>query len=106
MVTGLRILNGGGRSKVRAAHIWPVGAGGPDVVQSGLALAGTVHWLFGRRLIALTDDYRLLVSHNKAPSELRGLFAGQMDRIRLPVDRHLWPNPTYVARHRETFAAA
>jgi putative restriction endonuclease len=44
-------------------------------VQNGLALSGTVHWLFDRHLISLTDDYRLLVSHNKVPAELRGLFA-------------------------------
>ncbi|RYE53877.1 MAG: HNH endonuclease, partial [Hyphomicrobiales bacterium] len=31
-VTGLRIINGGGRAEVQAAHIWSVGEGGPDVV--------------------------------------------------------------------------
>ncbi|MDB5444667.1 MAG: endonuclease [Phenylobacterium sp.] len=47
-VTRLRIINGGGRSEVQAAHIWGVGEGGPDVVQNGLALSGTIHWLFDR----------------------------------------------------------
>jgi len=79
-------------------------SGGPDVVQNGLALSGTVHWLFDRHLISLTDDYRLLVSHNKVPSELRGLFARQMDRVNLPKDARLWPHPTYIARHREAFS--
>ena len=102
-VTGLRIINGGGRSEVQAAHIWGVGEGGPDVVQNGLALSGTVHWLFDRHLISLTDDYRLLVSHNKVPAELRSLFEKQMDRIHLPTDERLWPHPTYVERHREAY---
>jgi putative restriction endonuclease len=102
-VTRLRIINGGGRSEVQAAHIWPVGDGGPDVVQNGIALSGTIHWLFDRHLISLTDDYRLLVSHNKVPGELRGLFANQMDRIHLPTDPRLRPHPTYVARHRQAF---
>ena len=102
-VTGLRIINGGGRSEVQAAHIWPVGDGGPDVVQNGIALSGTIHWLFDRHLISLTDDYRLLVSHNKVPSELRGLFANQMDRIHLPTVPRLRPHPAYVARHRHAF---
>jgi putative restriction endonuclease len=105
-VTGLRIINGGGRSEVQAAHIWGVGQGGPDVVQNGLALSGTVHWLFDRHLISLTDDYRLLVSHNKVPAELRVLFERQMDRIHLPKDERLWPHPTYVERHREGYLAA
>ena len=105
-VTGLRIINGGGRSEVQAAHIWGVGEGGPDVVQNGLALSGTVHWLFDRHLISLTDDYRLLVSHNKVPAELRVLFERQMDRIHLPKDERLWPHPTYIERHREGYLAA
>ncbi len=105
-VTGLRIINGGGRSDVQAAHIWSVGDGGPDVSQNGLALSGTVHWLFDRHLIALTDDYRLLVSHDKAPPDLRVLFERQMDRIHLPKDERLWPHKTYVEMHRERFIAA
>lgn len=105
-VTGLRIINGGGRSEVQAAHIWGVGEGGPDVVQNGIALSGTIHWLFDRHLISLTDDYRLLVSHNKAPAELRVLFEKQLDRIQLPKDSRLRPHPTYVEKHRERFLAA
>jgi DDE superfamily endonuclease len=40
-------------------------------------------------LISLTDHYRLrlLVSHNKVPGELRGLFGKQMDRIHLIFPR-------------------
>lgn len=105
-VTGLRIINGGGRSEVQAAHIWGVGEGGPDVVQNGIALSGTVHWLFDRRLISLTNEYRLLVSHNKVPAELRVLFERQLDRIHLPKDERLWPHPAYIERHRERFMAA
>lgn len=105
-VTGLRIINGGGRSEVQAAHIWGVGEGGPDVVQNGLALSGTVHWLFDRHLISLTDDYRLLVSHNKVPTELRALFERQMDRIHLPKDERCWPHPTYLKKHRERYIGA
>lgn len=73
-VTGLRIVNGSGKAEVQAAHIWPVAEGGPDVVQNGIALSGTVHWLFDRHLISLTDDYGLLVSHNRVPHELQHLF--------------------------------
>ncbi|WP_370073373.1 HNH endonuclease [Sinorhizobium fredii] len=103
-ITGLRIVNGGGKSEAQAAHIWSVADGGPDVVQNGIALSATVHWLFDRHLISLTDDYRILVSHNKVPSELRTLFAKQMDRIHLPAEERLWPHPAYVARHREKFS--
>jgi putative restriction endonuclease len=102
-ITGLRMVNGGGKAEVQAAHIWSVAAGGPDVVQNGLALSGTVHWLFDRHLISLTDDYGLLVSHNRVPSELRSLFQNQLQRIRLPKDETLWPRPRYIQQHRAAF---
>lgn len=72
-------------------------------MQNGIALSGTVHWLFDRHLISLSNDYRLLVAHNRVPSELRGLFANQIERIRLPADRRLWPSSKYIERHREAF---
>jgi putative restriction endonuclease len=99
-ITGLRMVNGGGKAEVQAAHIWSVAAGGPDVVQNGLALSATVHWLFDRHLISLTDDYGLLVSHNRVPGELRPLFERQLQQIRLPKQRALWPRPRYIQQHR------
>lgn len=60
--TGLRLINGGGRPEVEAAHIIPVERGGNDSVQNGIALSGTVHWMFDRGLLSLADDYRILCS--------------------------------------------
>lgn len=105
-VTGMRIINGGGRAEAQAAHIVPVAEGGPDIVQNGIALSATVHWLFDRHLISIGEDWRLLVSHNKVPAELCGLMTGHAETIRLPCDRDLWPDPRFVAHHRERFASA
>jgi putative restriction endonuclease len=103
-VTGLRIVNGGGKAEAQAAHIWPVGDGGPDVVQNGIALSATAHWLFDRHLISLTDEFSLLVSHNKVPAELRNLFPAMGERVRLPGDPRNWPHRDYLTRHRARFA--
>jgi len=99
-VTGLCIRNGGGRPEVDAAHIWSVEDGGPDVVNNGLALSKTVHWLFDRGLIGVRDDYSLVVSHNKLPETMRGLLAPQEQLIRLPRDKRHWPSPRFIAIHR------
>lgn len=104
-VTGLRMVNGGGRAEVQAAHVKPVAVGGPDVVQNGIALSATVHWLFDRHLISIDEDYRLIVSHNRVPTELRNLFRPEHERLFLPDDRRLWPHPAFVAHHREVYAA-
>ena len=104
-VTRLRIINGGGKAEVQAAHMLPVADGGPDIVQNGIALSGTVHWLFDRHLISLTDNFELLVAHNRVPAELRALFTDATRRIHLPDARRLWPHPKYVRLHRERFAS-
>ena len=102
-VTGLKIINGGGRAEVQAAHIKPVSAGGPDIVQNGIALSATVHWLFDRHLISINDDYELLVAHNRVPEELRRLFRPGTIGLHLPSDRRLWPRPSFLAYHREAY---
>jgi len=104
-VTGIRIVNGGGRVEAQAAHIGSVESGGPDVVQNGLALSATAHWLFDRHLISLTDNLGLLVSHNRVPTEFQPLFKNQLERIHLPEDRNLWPHLPYVQRHRSVYMA-
>ena len=103
-VTGLRMVNGGGKAEAQAAHIWSVAEGGPDVVQNGIALSATAHWLFDRYLISLDEDCRLLVSHNKVPSELIRLFPAPGEQVRLPTNPCLHPRPDYIARHRARFA--
>ena len=105
-VTGLKIVNGGGRAEVQAAHIMPVAAGGPDLVQNGIALSATVHWLFDRHLISVDENYGLIVSHNRVPSELRNLFRPEREGLHLPHDRRLWPGQSFLAHHREAFVSA
>jgi putative restriction endonuclease len=58
-MSGLALRNGGGRPEVEAAHIVPVEAAGPDTVRNGLALSGTVHWMFDRGLVSVDDDGKI-----------------------------------------------
>jgi putative restriction endonuclease len=54
-MTGLRLINGGGRPEVEAAHIRPVGNDhdGPDSVRNGIALSRSIHWMFDRGIFSL-----------------------------------------------------
>lgn len=61
-LTGMKLINGGGRAEAQAAHIMSVEAGGSDVVNNGIALSGTVHWMFDRGLISLSDEGEILLS--------------------------------------------
>lgn len=105
-LTGLRMLDDNGNPEVQAAHIWAVASGGPDVIQNGLALSGTIHWMFDRHLISLTDDHRFLVSSHRIPSGLLQLLPRPMDRIHLPQNQALWPHKDYIAQHRDLFNKA
>jgi putative restriction endonuclease len=99
-ITGLRLINGGGRPEVQAAHIQPVAAKGPDSIRNGLALSGTVHWMFDRGLISVGDDFKILVAKNHVPDDAARLL-NQSGSINLPKDPTLHPNAHYLRFHRE-----
>jgi len=99
-ISGLRLTNGMGRPEVQAAHIRPVESDGPDTVRNGLALTGTVHWMFDRGLISIDDSYRVLVSSSSVPGELAS-FVHAGKSIRLPERRELRPHRNYLDWHRE-----
>jgi putative restriction endonuclease len=100
-VSGLRLLNGGGRPEVQAAHIKAVENAGPDSVRNGLALSGTFHWLFDRGLISIDKDYTILRAKGQIPEELLPLFPRD-GMLRLPQDARLWPHDAFMRHHRET----
>jgi putative restriction endonuclease len=99
-ITGLRLINGGGRPEVQAAHIQPVASKGPDSVRNGLALSGTVHWMFDRGLISIGDDYKILVAKNHVPEDAVRLL-NESGLINLPIDQTLYPNAHYLKFHRD-----
>ena len=99
-ITGLRLINGGGRPEVQAAHIQPVASKGPDSVRNGLALSGTVHWMFDRGLVSIGDDYKILVAENHVPEDAVRLL-NKNGVIHLPKDQTLYPNAHYLKFHRD-----
>ena len=101
-VTGLHILNGGGRPEVEAAHIQPVGDGhnGPDSVRNGIALSRTVHWLFDRGMISLNNDYEIMTASKNTTEQTGGLVVPGRS-INLPEDMRFAPHTQFLEYHRE-----
>ncbi|PTM41160.1 HNH endonuclease [Bosea sp. 124] len=100
-ITGLKLINGGGRAEVDAAHIRPVEADGPDIVNNGIALSGTAHWMFDRGLIGLSDDLDILVSrHANDPDQIHS-FISKTGRALPPLRAHDRPHPHFLRWHRE-----
>lgn len=100
-VSGLRLRNGGGRPEVQAAHIRPVERQGSDSVRNGLALSGTLHWMFDRGLLSVAEDHTILVSRNKVPAEVSDRLILPGGRLSLPKDMRDWPHPDNLRWHRE-----
>lgn len=99
-MTGLRLVNGGGRPEVQAAHIKPVEADGPDTVRNGLALTGTFHWLFDRGLVSVDDDRRILLSSQGVPNDLERLILPGLRLLDTDSEAHQ-PHPAYLRWHRD-----
>lgn len=101
-ITGLRLINGGGRAEVEAAHIRPVERDGPDIVSNGLALSGTVHWMFDRGLIGLADDLSILVSRQSNDLEAMLAMVNSSGKLLAPQRPANQPRTEFVTWHRET----
>lgn len=100
-VTGLSFINGGGRAEVAAAHIRPVEASGPDIVNNGIALSGTAHWMFDRGLIGLSDDLEILISRQANDPESIRSFINSSGRAFSPARSSDRPHPHFLQWHRE-----
>ena len=100
-ITGWRLVNGGGRPEAQAAHIRPVAENGPDKISNGIALSGTVHWMFDRGLISLEDDHSIRVS--RASNDPDGIWkmVNPSRKAIVPERAVNQPHPAFLAWHRE-----
>ena len=100
-MTGLRIINGGGRPEAQAAHIRPVMKDGPDSPRNGLALSSTFHWMFDRGLLSIEDDFKILQAKGAIPDGASRLI-NPSGYLIVPEDFRMQPHKQFLRFHRET----
>ncbi|TIS95616.1 HNH endonuclease [Mesorhizobium sp.] len=100
-ITGLKLINGGGRAEVSAAHIRPVEMNGPDVINNGIALSGTAHWMFDRGLISLSDDLEILISRQVNDLDSVQGFVNKTGWALPPGRQFERPYPRFLQWHRD-----
>ncbi|HEY4201357.1 MAG TPA: HNH endonuclease [Devosiaceae bacterium] len=100
-VTGLKLINGGGRAEVAAAHIRPVEANGPDIINNGVALSGTAHWMFDRGLIGFSDNLDILISRHVNDRDGVESLINRTGRLIAPVQARDRPHKAFLTWHRE-----
>lgn len=103
-LTGYRMTTLDMESIVDAAHIHEFSSSRNNDPRNGLALSKNAHWQFDRGLWSITDDYRVLVNHDRfieegVPGQKLADFEGH--RLFLPGDPKYWPEPTHLDWHRE-----
>jgi len=102
-MTGIRLVNGGGRAEMEAAHIRPVESDGPHLVQNGIALSRTVHWMFDRGFLSLTDDLKIMVAESHIDPVILRLLPEDRRLRHVPDDPARRPHPVYLQFHRQRF---
>jgi putative restriction endonuclease len=100
-VTGLKLINGGGRAEVEAAHIRPVEANGPDIINNGIALSGTAHWMFDRGLITVSDDLEIVISRQVNDRDGAQGMINKTGHLIGPIAGRDRPHPAFLKWHRE-----
>ncbi len=99
-MTGLKLVNGGGRCEIEAAHIRPVEDNGPDSPRNGIALSRTVHWMFDRGILSIADDGLILTARRLVPDQVRKMLNPD-GHIVLPDNRTFAPHRVFLRYHRE-----
>ena len=92
-----------GKSIVDAAHIHQFADSRNNDPRNGLALCKNAHWLFDNGLWTLTDDYKVIVAEGEfaeAGADQKLLREYHGNKILLPDEPALRPNPIHIAWHR------
>src|SRR5215469_6514236 len=97
-MTGLKIINGGGRAEVQAAHIRPVAHQGSDSIRNGLARSSTIHWMFDRGLVSIDEDYTILSARDRLPDAVTRMLRQKLFRPNRTDQR---PHPHFLRYHRD-----
>jgi putative restriction endonuclease len=98
-ITGIGLKDNRGKVEVEAAHIKPVSLKGPDSVRNGIALCRTLHWMFDRGLVSVSNSGDILVKPI-VPDQVQQLF-NRDGKIRMPSTRTSAPHPEFLKFHRE-----
>ena len=91
--------------EVEAAHIIPVGSGGADAINNGLALNRSIHWAFDLGMVWVDSEMRVNVA-SEVQTDSRNEWLRCFDRrqIRLPNDTRLLPSYDALRWHAEHVA--
>ncbi|MEX1187982.1 MAG: HNH endonuclease [Bacteroidia bacterium] len=102
-ISGLQVSSTLSISMVDACHIQPWSLNHIDTIQNGICLTPTLHRAFDRGLIAISDDYRVIISESFMEDKNSSYAISQFNRkpLLLPHKKEYAPSLDFIAWHRE-----
>jgi len=103
-ISGMRIIADKEMQMIDACHIVPFSESGDDTIGNGLSLCPNLHRAFDRGLIAISDEYRVLVKpFYEADKNVYSIKQFEGKKILLPKEKVYHPLITNFAKHRQRF---
>ncbi|WP_163322653.1 HNH endonuclease [Draconibacterium mangrovi] len=103
-ITGLKVADAKNRSLVDACHITPFAESYNDSIRNGLALSPTFHRAFDRGLIAISDNYKVLVHPTLKDYSLKcGIRQYEKQELLVPQESRFHPSIKCLQQHRQRF---
>lgn len=89
-------------SMIDACHIVPFSESYDDSLQNGIALSPNLHRAFDRGLIAISDEYTVVVNSNFTETKSSyGIKQFEGVKIALPNETSMYPSLENIAQHRK-----
>jgi putative restriction endonuclease len=103
-LTGYRIMTISSSTLIDAAHIHQFSDSRNNDIRNGIALCRNAHWMFDNGLWTIADDFTVIVARDQftedSPDQ-KPLSDYHAQKIRLPSDPSVYPDPAYLDWHRK-----
>jgi putative restriction endonuclease len=99
-ISGMRIITDKEVQMIDACHIVPFSESGDDTISNGLSLCPNLHRAFDRGLIAINEEYRVIVKSFHEGENAYSIKQFEGIQIKLPNEKEFHPSMNNLMKHR------
>jgi putative restriction endonuclease len=102
-ISGMRVIADKEVQMIDACHIVPFSESGDDTISNGLSLCPNLHRAFDRGLIAINEEYRVIVKPFHEGENAYSIKQFEGIQINLPKEKEFHPSMNNLMKHRLRF---
>jgi putative restriction endonuclease len=102
-ISGMRVIADKEVQMIDACHIVPFSESGDDTISNGLSLCPNLHRAFDRGLIAINEEYRVIVKPFHEGDNVYSIKQFEGQPISLPKQKEFLPAMNNLMKHRLRF---